>query len=619
LRIPTPAVLVDSSRRVARRFPESLIAALAAYAFATQALGGSGSFDHSSWWRWVCAAALGIPSGVALAVVFERLAQAARGIPRVLRPLTALLLFALLAAFGWAWDGWSGDIQMKRLLHLSLGIHLFVAFAPFLFDYGSNAFWQWNRTLFVRFVTAALFSGVLFAGLAIALAAGKPLFGIEVPGDVFTDLWFGIAFLFNTGYFLAGIPGDFDELERDDRYPGGLKVFAQYILAPLVVVYLTILSAYLVRVLVTGQWPKGWIGWLVSSVSVAGMLSLLLVHPVRERAGNRWIAIYSRTFYLVLLPSIAMLFAAIGKRIGQYGMTEDRYFLLVLAGWVALMAVGYGFRRLHDIRWIPITLCVIAFATWWGPWGAYGISRTDQARRLTGMLERYRVFKNGERVTPPPALVPEQRKQLSSSIDYLARTHGVRALPSPVRRLAPSESELRKNDNYRWQRGTLVARAVMNELGIGYIEPWESAEMHHVNYYEQLPPIAVEDVGGFSRIVTFQGVPPVKFRTDEGAGKIDVNEPARALTVDTPGGSHWQVPLDSLIRALELRPFPPPPDSVRRVRYELGDSKEHGRLLIRQLSGVVQADSLRIALISGDLYLGRVAPLPAGAGPARSR
>ena len=37
----------------------------------------------------------------------------------------------------------------------------------------------------------------------------------------------------------------------------------------------------IVKVLVTGQWPNGWIGWLVSSVSAAGLLAILLVQPVR--------------------------------------------------------------------------------------------------------------------------------------------------------------------------------------------------------------------------------------------------------------------------------------------------------------------------------------------------
>jgi hypothetical protein len=51
----------------------------------------------------------------------------------------------------------------------------------------------------------------------------------------------------------------------------GLKVFAQYLLVPIVIRHLVILTAYLVKVLITWDWPSGWIGWLVSGVAAVGI------------------------------------------------------------------------------------------------------------------------------------------------------------------------------------------------------------------------------------------------------------------------------------------------------------------------------------------------------------
>jgi hypothetical protein len=275
------------------------------------------------------------------------------------------------------------------------------------------------------------------------------------------------------------------------------------------------------------------------------MLSLLLLHPVRERAGNRWIAIYSRTFYLALLPAIAMLFAAIGKRIGQYGITEDRYFLLVLTSWLAVMAVAYGFRRATDIRWIPITLCLVAFITYSGPWGAYSVSRNNQAARLMNLLERARVLVDGKPVTPAPEVSVAQRKEIASAISYVAGTHGMKALPKPVRLLAGSEARLKMDDRSRWQRGELVARKVMSELGIGYVDPWQTTEMHYVNYYEQPPTLAIDDIAGFRSVVSFQSNPPMKFQTPRfglgGARRLadpcDRHESLPALAGQRPPGA----------------------------------------------------------------------------------
>ena len=99
----------------------------------------------------------------------------------------------------------------------------------------------------------------LSATLALALAALDKLFGIDVDEKNYPRLWCLIAFVFNTWYFLGGVPRWLGELERTSEYPQVLKVFSQFILVPLVLLYLLILTAYLGRVAITREWPSGWI------------------------------------------------------------------------------------------------------------------------------------------------------------------------------------------------------------------------------------------------------------------------------------------------------------------------------------------------------------------------
>jgi hypothetical protein len=215
---------------------------------------------------------------------------------------------------------------------------------------------------------------VLFAGLAIALVALDNLFGIDIDGEAYGHLLVLLAFVFDPWFFLGSLPRDIAALEERTDYPIGLKVFAQFVLIPVVTVYVLILTAYLVRVLVTRTWPSGWIGWLVSSVAAAGTLALLLVHPVRDREDSRWVDAYGRWFYVALLPSIGMLLMAIFQRLGQYGFTERRYFLLVLAFWLAGIALYYAVTASRNIRIIPVTLCIVALATLAGPGSADAVA-----------------------------------------------------------------------------------------------------------------------------------------------------------------------------------------------------------------------------------------------------
>jgi hypothetical protein len=613
MRLPTFAGLTDATRRVVARFPETSAVAVVAAVFATLTVHDD-PMHPSHWPGWWAAAGLGISAFFVVAMAAERMGPAGRGFgaPRVAGALIAL---ALLVTFALRWNGWSDPVRFHRVVQFGIAIHLIAAFVPFVGGRERNAFWQYNRILFVRFLTGALFSAVLFVGLAIAIASAKPLFGIRVHERTYFDLWFAIVFVFNTGYVLAGVPEDVAALERETHYPGGLKVFAQFILVPLVAVYLAILTAYLVKVLVTGQWPQGWIGWLVSSVSAAGLLSLLLVHPVRDRAENRWVATYARWFYIALMPSVAMLFAAIGKRIGQYGFTEDRYFLLALACWIAVICVGYTLRRAADIRWIPISLCLLAIATSFGPWGAYGVSRSDQVARLGRALRRHGLVGDAGLTLAAPVLGVADRKELSSGITYVAGTHGVASLPPLLRQLALADSAVRAahQAGARPARGEEVAQAVLRALGVAYVAPWESIESRQISL--NLGPVGshVEPISDLDLAVSLQGALPIAFAIDGAEGMLWLDPRARSLALTVPW-AHWTFPLDSTIRDLELR-GPPRWDGTPRppLRLAAADGGIPARLVLREFGGTLQGDTLAYVHVGGDLYMARTRPGPAAA------
>jgi len=124
----------------------------------------------------------------------------------------------------------SEEVTALRYVQLSLGLHLFAAFAPYIRAGELSGFWQYNRTLFLRALTTAVFAGVLFAGLSGALAGIDNLLGVDVEGETYGRLWFFIAFVFGTWFFLGGVPEDLEELDTKTDYPAIIKVFSQFAL-----------------------------------------------------------------------------------------------------------------------------------------------------------------------------------------------------------------------------------------------------------------------------------------------------------------------------------------------------------------------------------------------------
>ncbi len=328
--------------------------------------------------------------------------------------------------------------DLYRIFLFAFAFHLLVAFAPFIGQENVNGFWQFNKALFIRFLTSALYSAVLYAGLAIALVAINGLFNADIKWRTYMTLFAMISAGFNTIFFLAGIPTDFKLLEEDHSYPKGLKIFAQFVLIPLVTIYLAILLVYEIKIAVLWELPKGLVSSLILGYAVFGILSLLLVYPVKETAGNSWIKLFSRFFYVMMIPLVVLLMLAVWKRVGHYGITESRYILTALALWLAGVTIYFLFSKKQNIKVIPISLCIIALLATYGPQSAFSVSKFSQLSRLK------RIMKSQKK---------EDMKERPAVIRYLVYTHGLKTLqPFTKKDLSKLEKKIEGTNNYRYSK-----------------------------------------------------------------------------------------------------------------------------------------------------------------------
>ena len=340
-----------------------------------------------------------------------------------------------------------------RLAVLLVGLHLAVAVAPYLGELRREAdtpgFWRFNQTLLLRLLSAVLYSGVLYVGVALALVAVRELFGVGLGENPFLYLFVGLATLFNTWFFLAGVPHDFAALEEDALYPTGLKVFTQFVLLPLVVLYLVILYAYLARIIGRWELPQGWVSLLILALAVAGIFALLLIHPLRQNPENTWIRTFARWFYRALFPLLGLLAVAIGVRIRAYGFTEERYFVVLLAAWLVGLAAYFLWRRGRGIIWLPTTLGALALLSAAGPWGAFAVAERSQLAQLRELTTRYGLLRNGRldgAAARAPELPQNAQRRLSSIFLFFQRPRcpgppatAVRGLAGAARRPAPEK------------------------------------------------------------------------------------------------------------------------------------------------------------------------------------
>ncbi|MGD1843576.1 MAG: DUF4153 domain-containing protein [Thermonemataceae bacterium] len=318
---------------------------------------------------------------------------------------------------------------VARLILFALAFHLLVSFIPFTKAGYLQAFWQFNKALFMRLILGGLYSFTLFTGVALAILAVGELFNLQVNGDWYLRLFIVVVGSFNTFMFLAGIPSDWEALNGQKDYPRQLKLFTQYVLLPLVALYLIILYAYTAYILILWDLPKGWVSYLVISFSIAGILSLLLVYPIRKNEGNQWINIFSKSFYVALFPLLLLLFVGIGKRIVDYGVTENRYFIVALACWLLGMAFYFLFSKASNIKIIPVTLFLVCLFSSLGPWSAFSVAERSQRAQLRDLINAIQpIPKQGLSGTQPLDLDRPTTTRIISIVRFFEKRDALKAL-----------------------------------------------------------------------------------------------------------------------------------------------------------------------------------------------
>lgn len=313
------------------------------------------------------------------------------------------------------------------LLFISFG--LAVSVSAFLHKGHDRDFWWFNRRLLQGFALSVIFAGALCAGFFIAMASVDYLFEVGIDDIRYLEVWIILAGAVASQIFLSNIPQSFTVEEHAQWYPTVVRVFAQYILVPLIGLYTLILALYSAKILLTGVWPKGQVCFMVLGYSAAGMLADILLSPAREDRQFQWVKTAGRVYYGLLALFCMLLYGAMWQRIAQYGLTESRYFVVLLGTWILCVSLFFFFRKTHTVKHIPITLFCVLLLSSFGPWSAFNVSKQHQYHRLETVLNRYYLLKDGAIVSQATdSLTTDDRATLSDIVEYLYETHGIESL-----------------------------------------------------------------------------------------------------------------------------------------------------------------------------------------------
>jgi len=170
---------------------------------------------------------------------------------------------------------------------------------------------------------------------------------------------------------------------------------------------------------------------LILGYAVFGILSLLLIYPVRNHNENKWLKSFSRSFYYVLIPLILLLVWAVLARVIDYGVTEERYFLIILALWLSFICAYFLISKSQNIMIIPFSLCLVTVFSVYGPQGAFSTSKRSQIDELKQLFGKHESLEGEKVIALKIKPEKEDMARMLNIVDYLVNMHSLESF-SPI-------------------------------------------------------------------------------------------------------------------------------------------------------------------------------------------
>ena len=318
---------------------------------------------------------------------------------------------------------------------------------------------KYLQSVFSNFVTTGIFAAVLWIGIEIILATVNYLFFYSGDSLFFRlttySFWF-ITEVFGALLFLSLLKKPDDNLENYE-FPFIFNLLIKFAIIPLIIIYTGVLYIYMARVIISMHLPKGLISHLVLWYTAFSVFMMILITPFTQK--DKFFENFKKYFpYFSILLIFASLFAVF-QRTYQYGITENRYYVLISIFWLLFCMILY--IRNMNVTGVFISLIICFIISVYTPLSAKNVSNFSQSQRLKRMLVKYGALKDGKISKITQKLTNRQGSQIHTTIQYISDNSTIAKL------------------NFKNEKGEIYSTLGDLEKGLDVKESWKEYSIYN--------------------------------------------------------------------------------------------------------------------------------------------
>ena len=318
---------------------------------------------------------------------------------------------------------------------------------------------KYLQSVFSNFVITGIFAAVLWIGVEIILTTVNYLFFNSGDSLFFRlttySFWF-ITEVFGVSLFLSLLKKPDDNIENYE-FPFIFNLLIKFVIIPLITIYTGVLYIYMARVIISMHLPKGLISHLVLWYTAFSVAVMILITPFTQK--DKFFENFKKYFPYFSIPLIFASLFAVFQRTYQYGITENRYYVLISIFWLFFCMILY--IRKMNITGIFISLIVCLVISVYSPLSAKNVSNFSQSQRLKRMLVKYGALKDGKISKITQKLTNSQGSQIHTTIQYISDNSTIAKL------------------NFKNEKGEVYSTLGDLEKGLDVKESWKDYSIYY--------------------------------------------------------------------------------------------------------------------------------------------
>ena len=429
-------ILPDMKKGV-ERFPLTILCGIIVFLLSVYVIENSDMKNHnllSEIHKMLTLIGLSLPLTAALELIREKyLSDKNKCIIRVLNVVITIIFIIFYRFYYLNGKDKAGILILNNIEKLiATGIIFFLLFLLVPIIGKKDEEEKYFQSVVVDKTVTILYSMVLFLGLTAVFLTVDGLSLIKLKEQIYIEIWLFVVFVFAMIFFASKLKKVDENLEEYEIH----KIFRfliYFIVIPLITIYTGILYIYFGKMLITKSWPQGLVSHLILWYTIFSLFIMIMVTPMTKK--DLAAKAFKKYFPFVSVPLLILSIVSISKRISQYGVTELRYFIVLLAIWLIFCMVSSIFKARLSV--ILISLIAVVYISVFSPINNRRITIMSQNKRLERILIKHGLLKDGKLVKNS-GLNENQKYEITDVLNYIL---GIRDKKDGVRNLYPFGKE----------------------------------------------------------------------------------------------------------------------------------------------------------------------------------